>query len=252
MTYWFGQFQDLVWIKLALTCLPFTCQPCKKKYTELFEINESNGKYKKKSVFNWQKNQQKTRCVNQIDEVCKQIEKTIKQTIQNTLNSLEKDTEMIISQINHKLKQDEWDVFCVHNTNFIDSSNFASAYPLIFLEFSETRSMNMNRTLKSTFFIFLSFFLFLITFLSKLPQQTIRSVIGKDASDLIFEYMVYGLSNWNRKKQKKKKIYNFKSFKLSPYTQVGSLLPHDYRSYYFQIVIILGFILLFISKLANK
>jgi hypothetical protein len=50
---------------------------------------------------------QKTRCINQIDEVCKQVEKTIKQTIQNTLNSLEKDTDSVIHHINHKLKKDK-------------------------------------------------------------------------------------------------------------------------------------------------
>merc|ERR1719458_1485218 len=32
-----------------------------------------------------------TRCVNQIDDVCRDVEKTINQTIQNTLNQLEKD-----------------------------------------------------------------------------------------------------------------------------------------------------------------
>jgi hypothetical protein len=45
--------------------------------------------------------------VNQIDEVCKQVEKTIKQTIQNTLNSLEKDSDAAICQINSKLKKDK-------------------------------------------------------------------------------------------------------------------------------------------------
>lgn len=50
--------------------------------------------------------EKKTRCVNQIDDVCKQIEKTIKQTIQNTLNSLEKDTELVIHHIDEKLKRD--------------------------------------------------------------------------------------------------------------------------------------------------
>uniref|UniRef100_A0A3P8WJM9 Si:ch211-11k18.4 n=1 Tax=Cynoglossus semilaevis TaxID=244447 RepID=A0A3P8WJM9_CYNSE len=36
-----------------------------------------------------------SRCVNQIEEVCRTIEKTINQTVQNTLNSLEKDCELI-------------------------------------------------------------------------------------------------------------------------------------------------------------
>uniref|UniRef100_A0A8C7YWZ5 Si:ch211-11k18.4 n=1 Tax=Oryzias sinensis TaxID=183150 RepID=A0A8C7YWZ5_9TELE len=36
-----------------------------------------------------------SRCVNQIEEVCRTIEKTINQTVQNTLNSLERDCELI-------------------------------------------------------------------------------------------------------------------------------------------------------------
>ncbi|XP_078451353.1 uncharacterized protein LOC144719365 isoform X1 [Lampetra planeri] len=47
-----------------------------------------------------------SRCVNQIEEVCKSIEKTINQTIQNTLNTLEKDCELIASTIDRKLHND--------------------------------------------------------------------------------------------------------------------------------------------------
>ncbi|XP_077995598.1 uncharacterized protein LOC144449060 [Glandiceps talaboti] len=47
-----------------------------------------------------------TRCVNQIEEVCKEIEKTINQTIQNTLNMLEKDCEKISGLIDEKLDTD--------------------------------------------------------------------------------------------------------------------------------------------------
>lgn len=53
----------------------------------------------------------KTRCVNQIEDVCKEVEKTIKQTIQNTLNSLEKDTELLINKIDAKLKKDKYAFF---------------------------------------------------------------------------------------------------------------------------------------------
>ncbi|XP_043942193.1 uncharacterized protein LOC122813767 [Protopterus annectens] len=47
-----------------------------------------------------------SRCVNQIDEVCKAIEKTINQTVQNTLNSLEKDCEVIADVVTGILKED--------------------------------------------------------------------------------------------------------------------------------------------------
>ena len=50
---------------------------------------------------------QPSRCANQIEEVCKDIEKTINQTIQNTLNALEKDCDSITSLIDKTLEQDK-------------------------------------------------------------------------------------------------------------------------------------------------
>ncbi|KAL0993639.1 hypothetical protein UPYG_G00110950 [Umbra pygmaea] len=47
-----------------------------------------------------------SRCVNQIEEVCRTIEKTINQTVQNTLNSLEKDCELITEAIADTLSHD--------------------------------------------------------------------------------------------------------------------------------------------------
>uniref|UniRef100_A0A7N6AWR9 Dynamin N-terminal domain-containing protein n=1 Tax=Anabas testudineus TaxID=64144 RepID=A0A7N6AWR9_ANATE len=47
-----------------------------------------------------------SRCVNQIEEVCRTIEKTINQTVQNTLNSLEKDCELISEAITDRLSID--------------------------------------------------------------------------------------------------------------------------------------------------
>lgn len=49
---------------------------------------------------------QPSRCVNQIEEVCKDIEKTINQTIQNTLNQLERDCEQISSLVDNTIKAD--------------------------------------------------------------------------------------------------------------------------------------------------
>merc|ERR1712204_53156 len=46
------------------------------------------------------------RCVNQIEEVCKDIEKTITQTIQNTLNSLEKDCDTIGDMVDQAIAKD--------------------------------------------------------------------------------------------------------------------------------------------------
>ncbi|XP_046893581.1 uncharacterized protein si:ch211-11k18.4 isoform X1 [Hypomesus transpacificus] len=47
-----------------------------------------------------------SRCVNQIDEVCRTVEKTINQTVQTTLNSLEKDCELIVEAITDTLSND--------------------------------------------------------------------------------------------------------------------------------------------------
>ncbi|KAK2829611.1 hypothetical protein Q7C36_017601 [Tachysurus vachellii] len=47
-----------------------------------------------------------SRCVNQIEEVCRTIEKTINQTVQNTLNTLEKDCELICEAVTDTLDND--------------------------------------------------------------------------------------------------------------------------------------------------
>ncbi|XP_016328149.1 uncharacterized protein LOC107677666 [Sinocyclocheilus anshuiensis] len=53
---------------------------------------------------------QPSRCINQIDEVCETIEKSINQAVQKTLDQLEKDCNLIISTINHTLEQDRMNV----------------------------------------------------------------------------------------------------------------------------------------------
>ena len=53
---------------------------------------------------------QPARCVNQIEEVCKEIEKTINQTIQNTLNTLEKDCQNISTLIDQNLEENRYGV----------------------------------------------------------------------------------------------------------------------------------------------
>ncbi|XP_075745235.1 uncharacterized protein LOC119177298 isoform X5 [Rhipicephalus microplus] len=49
---------------------------------------------------------QAVRCVNQIEEVCKDIEKTINQTVQNALNSLEHDCEQLSSEVSLRISRD--------------------------------------------------------------------------------------------------------------------------------------------------
>ena len=52
---------------------------------------------------------QSSRCANQIEEVCKDVEKTINQTVQNTLNSLERDCDQISQIVDEKLREDRYD-----------------------------------------------------------------------------------------------------------------------------------------------
>ncbi|KAL3244340.1 hypothetical protein MRX96_018960 [Rhipicephalus microplus] len=53
-----------------------------------------------------QPSRQAVRCVNQIEEVCKDIEKTINQTVQNALNSLEHDSEQLSSEVSLRISRD--------------------------------------------------------------------------------------------------------------------------------------------------
>lgn len=48
-----------------------------------------------------------SRCVNQIEDVCKTIEKTITQTVQTTLNTLGRDCQRLTESIESKLREDD-------------------------------------------------------------------------------------------------------------------------------------------------
>ncbi|RNA23184.1 EH domain-containing 3 [Brachionus plicatilis] len=100
--------------------------------------------------------EKKTRCVNQIEDVCKQVERTIKQTIQNTLNSLEKDSDLIINRINEKIKLD-----------------------------NKTRSDNLSRSLKSSFFVLSSFILLLSIGIANVPQILLDKYLGNNVASQI-------------------------------------------------------------------
>jgi len=52
--------------------------------------------------------------MNQIDDVCKDVEKTINLTVQNTLNTLERDCEKIAELIDEKLAVDRFAAHLCH------------------------------------------------------------------------------------------------------------------------------------------
>jgi hypothetical protein len=61
---------------------------------------------------------QQTRCVNQIEEVCQDVECTISRTVQNTL---EQDCETVVLWIEERLEQDNVD--CSYNFKTCSRSN---------------------------------------------------------------------------------------------------------------------------------
>lgn len=111
------------------------------------------------------------RCVNQIEDVCKDIEKTINQTIQNTLNSLEKDCDRIGELVDEAILRD----------------NMA-------------KSGNVKAYLKGAFFYFVAFTLplalVLNLFISLLSDKLIKDLIGKDGLDLLRLYLAPVRTFW--------------------------------------------------------
>ncbi|XP_048868829.1 uncharacterized protein LOC125741665 isoform X4 [Brienomyrus brachyistius] len=85
-----------------------------------------------------------SRCVNQIEDVCRTIEKTINQTVQNTLNSLEKDCELITDAIRNTLSIDSC-LCCGHLITSRSSSSSTSAaasscFPSFFFSWHDSLS----------------------------------------------------------------------------------------------------------------
>ncbi|XP_071789488.1 uncharacterized protein [Asterias amurensis] len=113
----------------------------------------------------------KSRCVNQIETVCVQVEKTINQTIQNTLNALEKDCENIADLIDQKLEVDR-----------------------------AANSYNLRARGKGFIFFLLGLLLpaaLLVNFLaSNVSNDVLVSTLGKDGADTLKIYLTPVGSLW--------------------------------------------------------
>jgi hypothetical protein len=113
-----------------------------------------------------------TRCVNQIDEVCHDIEKTINYTIQNTLNTLERDCEQLVQLINAKIEDD-----------------------------SSKRSANLRASLRGLtlgiFGIFIPFVLFLNFLASSSASGVLKSVLGSDSVEALKDYLYPVQTFWS-------------------------------------------------------
>lgn len=103
------------------------------------------------------------RCVNQIEEVCKDIEKTIQQTIQNTLNSLEKDCDHIAVLVDEAIARD-----------------------------NQARSNNVKAYIKGGFLylmvVTLPIALILTLLLGLVGEGLVLDMLGKQGSDMVTLY----------------------------------------------------------------
>ncbi len=77
------------------------------------------------------------------------------------MNSLEKDTDHVVEKIDQKLKHDR-----------------------------ETRSQNMSRQLKSSFFALTAFLIFVCTLLSLVPVKLMNQYLGKDVGTIVQRNLV--------------------------------------------------------------
>lgn len=104
-----------------------------------------------------------SRCVNQIDEMCREIEKAINQTIQTTLNSLERDCDTIAKTVENTLHTD-----------------------------SATASANLKAQVRGATYGFLGMllpFLLLTTFLISTQHKLLKSVLGESLVDTLGLYL---------------------------------------------------------------
>lgn len=114
---------------------------------------------------------QPSRCINQIDEVCETIEKSINQAVQKTLDQLEKDCNLILSTINHTLEQDRYTSIHTISALYRDSrAHVCNIYQLCMflsslrMDVSSNKSNRFNSFLCGVLGIFLPL-LFILSFI---------------------------------------------------------------------------------------
>ncbi|WAR02644.1 hypothetical protein MAR_009202 [Mya arenaria] len=116
-------------------------------------------------------NQKQSRCVNQIDEVCKEIEKTINGTIQTTLNSLERDCDNIAQKVEQTIEDDR-----------------------------VTSSQNLKSRVRGATYGFLGMllpFVLLTTFLISTQHKALKTILGQDLVDTLTIYLGPLSKAWN-------------------------------------------------------
>jgi len=105
-------------------------------------------------------------CLNQIDSVCKEVEKTIGATIQKTLNTLERDCDDIADRINYLIAQDD----DARSRNFKSRTKgifffcLGATLPLVFIFHWITTLVEIWNFVPESLLWFLKFGAFLFTF----------------------------------------------------------------------------------------
>ncbi|KAG8140367.1 hypothetical protein E2320_003063 [Naja naja] len=104
---WFGQLCDLILVFFD----PMGQALCKRTLNIVEKINEEHGDklhfyLSKADEAGSEGDRQPSRCVNHIEAVCHTIEKTISQTVQHTLNALERDCQLIEEATQRLLEDD--------------------------------------------------------------------------------------------------------------------------------------------------
>jgi len=118
--------------------------------------------------------------------------------------------------------------------------------------FSETRSKNLSRQLKSSFFTLTAFILCACIFLSKLPGSLLVNYLGKDLAANLKNNIVRYTQIWTKFRYKNRYNNHKSCYKVTPYEQIGSFLPDEYRPYYMIISIFSVLFLIVISRLINR
>ncbi|KAK8398572.1 hypothetical protein O3P69_004019 [Scylla paramamosain] len=112
-----------------------------------------------------------SRCTNQIEDVCKDIEKTINQTIQNTLNQLERDCEQISSLVDQAIKIDD-----------------------------DARQHNFQAKIRGMGLSLLGFLLPVLLMMQLLaasgPRDFLRNMIGEDMAEAFVSFMAPTTAFW--------------------------------------------------------
>ncbi|KAE8577694.1 hypothetical protein XENTR_v10023020 [Xenopus tropicalis] len=113
-----------------------------------------------------------SRCVNQIEEVCKTIEKTITQTVQNTLNTLGKDCQRLTESIEAKLQEDD-----------------------------DTIGSNRRARLRGCMFglmgLMIPLFLLASALFGTIPEEVWLAVLGRDGAEALALYLSPLQSVWS-------------------------------------------------------